>query len=57
VPQPVIPLEAASESLVDVFPFPVVVPDIIDVPAVLLQSLPQLPRAKAVQLSLFASML
>src|SRR6185436_904554 len=56
VPQPVIPLQAAPESAVNVLPFPVVFPDIVDVPAALLE-LPQLPRAKAVQLSLFASML
>jgi SNF2 family DNA or RNA helicase len=56
VPQPVIPLQAAPESAVNVFPFPVVVPDIVDVPAALFE-LPQLPRVKAVQLSLFASML
>ena len=58
VPQPVIPLEAAPESLVNVFPFPIVVPDVIDVPAALLEEVaPRLPRTKAVQLSLFASML
>ena len=58
VPQSVIPLEAALESLVNVFPFPIVVPDVVDVPAALLEEVvSRLPRTKAVQLSLFASML
>ncbi len=57
VPQPVIPLEAAEASLINVLPFPLIVPDAIDVPVPLADALPQLPRAKVVQLSLFASML
>jgi hypothetical protein len=58
VPQPVIPLEAAPELSLNLLSFPVVVPTaIIDVSSGALESLPQLPRAKVVQLSLFASML
>ncbi|HET8797638.1 MAG TPA: SNF2-related protein [Thermoanaerobaculia bacterium] len=58
VPQPVIPLEAVLAPCVNVLPFPSLIPDTLDAPAAaLLADLPAFPRAKAVQLSLFASML
>ena len=57
VPQPVIPLEAAPESPVNVLPFPVVVSPAIDVTPTFNEPLPLAPRANVVQLSLFASML
>jgi hypothetical protein len=57
VPQPVISLEAAPEFVPNVVSFPVVAAlSVVDAPAEF-AALPQRPRAKVVQLSLFASML
>jgi len=53
---PVSPLEAALASAENVLSFADFVPDILAAPA-FLEVLPQLPRQKAVQLSLFGSML